>query len=179
MQKPSPGPSPRQVRTRTHPSRKPAPTEPVAEQWRPIPYFEDVYEISSLGRVKRVAPEPKARAGKLLTIWTTNGRRVVGLHRGGRQITVCLQEVFPGNEALIGYVRPAVGYSLTGLAREQCLFLLHGSGSNGKGVMLMTLRTLFGDYAQRAKPEVFVEQDRPLGFTPGPALNDSDKIDRE
>ena len=71
-----------------------------------------------------------------------------------------LQEVFQSDEELIGYVQRAVGYSLTGLAREQCLFFLFGGGSNGKGVFLVTLRFVLGDYAQRTKPDVFLEQAR-------------------
>ncbi len=49
---------------------------------------------------------------------------------------------------LITFLQRAIGYSLTGDTREQCLFLLHGSGSNGKSTFLETLQALLGDYAQ-------------------------------
>jgi putative DNA primase/helicase len=44
-------------------------------------------------------------------------------------------------------VQRAIGYSLTGEIREHALFLLYGTGRNGKSVLLNTLHRLFGDYA--------------------------------
>jgi putative DNA primase/helicase len=52
------------------------------------------------------------------------------------------------DDALIGYVRRACGYSLTGCTQEQCLFVLHGEGANGKSVLLETIRFVVGDYGQ-------------------------------
>ncbi len=57
-----------------------------------------------------------------------------------------LEEVFDGTTAIADFVQRAVGYSLTGDTREQCLFLLHGSGCNGKSVFLRTVLRLLGDY---------------------------------
>jgi putative DNA primase/helicase len=45
---------------------------------------------------------------------------------------------------LIGFIQRAVGYSLTGLGSEQCLFLCYGHGSNGKSTFLSTIRVLLG-----------------------------------
>ena len=58
-----------------------------------------------------------------------------------------LDEVFKGDRDLVAFVQRAVGYSLTGDTREQCLFLCHGKGANGKSTMLSTLRAVLGDYA--------------------------------
>lgn len=58
-----------------------------------------------------------------------------------------LDEVFEGDEELIGFIQRAVGYTLTGSTIEQCLFLCHGGGANGKSTLLDTLREIFGDYA--------------------------------
>src|SRR5207245_4986795 len=58
-----------------------------------------------------------------------------------------LSEIFGGDEAVIDYVQRAVGYCLTGDVREQCLFLLYGSGANGKTTFLMMLLYLCGAYA--------------------------------
>jgi putative DNA primase/helicase len=58
-----------------------------------------------------------------------------------------LEEVFDGNKELIEFLRLAVGYSLTGETREQCFFVLHGRGANGKSVFLEVLRHVFGPYA--------------------------------
>lgn len=57
-----------------------------------------------------------------------------------------LDEIFDGDRALVGFIARAVGYSLTGDTREQCLFTCHGSGSNGKSTFLKVLRDLAGDY---------------------------------
>lgn len=56
-------------------------------------------------------------------------------------------EVCVGDEDLMGFVRRAIGYSLSGDTSEQCLFLCYGAGSNGKGTLLNTLRRdVLGDY---------------------------------
>ena len=62
-----------------------------------------------------------------------------------------LGEVFidkDGNSDLstIEFIQRAVGYSLTGHTKEQCLILLHGLGANGKGVFLETLLRVFAEY---------------------------------
>lgn len=56
------------------------------------------------------------------------------------------KEVFGGDEALIEFIQRAVGYSLTGNIDEQCLFLLHGAGANGKSTFLNAIRSVVGDY---------------------------------
>ena len=43
-----------------------------------------------------------------------------------------LSEIFAGDQAVISFVQKAAGYSLTGDTAEQCLFLCHGTGANGK-----------------------------------------------
>ena len=58
-----------------------------------------------------------------------------------------LDEVFAGDRPSISFVHRAVGYSLTGQTGEQCLFLLYGTGSNGKGTFANTLKRTLGDYA--------------------------------
>jgi putative DNA primase/helicase len=55
-----------------------------------------------------------------------------------------LSEIFRGDKELIEHVRRAVGYSLTGEQSEQCWWLLHGSGRNGKSTFLETLQHVFG-----------------------------------
>lgn len=49
-----------------------------------------------------------------------------------------------GNKSLQGYLQRVVGYSLTGKTSEQCLFFLHGGGSNGKSTFLNVLKELLG-----------------------------------
>ena len=76
-----------------------------------------------------------------------------------------LQEVFQGNEALIAYAQRLAGYLLTGLTNEQSLFVLHGTGANGKSVFLHTLAALLGDYAHHT-PFATIERTR-RQTTPG------------
>src|SRR4051812_20031336 len=50
----------------------------------------------------------------------------------------------------IEYVQRAVGYSLTAMTEEQCLFFLYGTGKNGKSLFAETLRGVLGDYWMKA-----------------------------
>jgi putative DNA primase/helicase len=58
-----------------------------------------------------------------------------------------LDRIFVSNREVIEYVRRAIGYSLSGETSEQCLFILVGTGANGKSTLLNVLNRLFGDYA--------------------------------
>lgn len=58
-----------------------------------------------------------------------------------------LDRIMAGNGRLIKFLQRAIGYSLTGLTTERCLFILWGSGANGKSTLLETIRALTGDYA--------------------------------
>jgi putative DNA primase/helicase len=58
-----------------------------------------------------------------------------------------LTRIFANDPAMLGYLQQAIGYSLTGQTIEQCWFLLHGIGANGKSTLLRTLIDLLGDYA--------------------------------
>lgn len=66
-----------------------------------------------------------------------------------------LEEVFAPHPDLPAFVQKAAGYSLTGSTREECLFLLHGGGRNGKGVLLKTLGALLSDFAVTADFSTF------------------------
>jgi putative DNA primase/helicase len=70
-----------------------------------------------------------------------------------------LDTVTGGDGDLASYLQAAVGYALTGITREQCLFFLYGTGCNGKGVFSETIKRLFADYAQTA-PETLFTRDR-------------------
>ena len=72
------------------------------------------------------------------------------------QWTAFLERVMGGDADLIAYLQRVVGYTLTGDTREQCLFMLYGTGANGKSTFLETLRSLFGDYGQQADFSTFL-----------------------
>ncbi len=64
--------------------------------------------------------------------------------------------IFADNEKLIAFVQQALGMSLSGDISEQCLFLCHGGGSNGKTTMLEAVRILLASYAVAANIETFM-----------------------
>jgi putative DNA primase/helicase len=66
-----------------------------------------------------------------------------------------LERVLP-DEDVRRFVQRAIGYSATGSARERCVLIAHGTGKNGKGVLLQTIRTILGEYAVRAPSETFL-----------------------
>lgn len=67
-----------------------------------------------------------------------------------------LSEIMDGDDELVSFLQRAVGYSLTGSTREQCLFFCYGQGSNGKSTFLEIVRALLGDYAQQADFTTFL-----------------------
>lgn len=66
-----------------------------------------------------------------------------------------LLDVFEEDLQIIQFVQRAIGYSITGHIKEQCLFLLVGAGANGKSTLLDVLHTLFGVYAFAAPFSTF------------------------
>ena len=67
-----------------------------------------------------------------------------------------IQEIFDGNEELIGFVQRAIGYSLSGIMDEQVFFLLYGTGANGKSIFLNTVMAVLEEYAATAQSSTFM-----------------------
>jgi len=67
-----------------------------------------------------------------------------------------LFEIMDGNENLVRFLQRAVGWSLTGDVSEHVLFILHGTGRNGKSTFLNTVLSLLGDYGLAAAPELLM-----------------------
>lgn len=76
----------------------------------------------------------------------------------------CLKEIFDHNDEVIEYFQKAVGYSLTGDTSERVMFMLWGTGSNGKSVLLDTLITLLGDYSKTTPTSTLIR--KPEGGVP-------------
>jgi putative DNA primase/helicase len=74
-----------------------------------------------------------------------------------------LNEVFSSDSETIDYIQRAVGYSLTGSTREQCFFLLCGTGANGKTTFLETIIKLLGTHAATAAFSAFLVQSNQSG----------------
>lgn len=73
---------------------------------------------------------------------------------------------------LVDFLQRAAGYSLCGDPREECLFLLLGSGRNGKGTFVGTLQRLLGGYQATCSFDTFLT--RPTGGV----RNDLAKLDK-
>jgi len=56
----------------------------------------------------------------------------------------------------VDFLQRALGYCLTGLTVEQVMFILYGTGANGKSVLLQLLQDLLGDYALRTPAETLL-----------------------
>ncbi|MCE5314439.1 MAG: phage/plasmid primase, P4 family [Armatimonadota bacterium] len=59
-----------------------------------------------------------------------------------------VSEVFDNNAELVSYYQRAQGYCLTADTSEQCFFLLHGDGSNGKSTLLNVAKDILADYSR-------------------------------
>lgn len=64
-----------------------------------------------------------------------------------------IDEIFLGDKELIRYVQKAIGYSLTGFTKEQCMFIGYGDGANGKGVFKDILSYVLNDYVKCPQAE--------------------------
>lgn len=64
--------------------------------------------------------------------------------------------VFDHDTELIEFIRRAIGYTLTGDTREQCLFFMYGTGKNGKSTFAEVLLSLVGDYGRKTPAETLL-----------------------
>lgn len=71
-----------------------------------------------------------------------------------------LLTIMGGNDEMIRFLQRAIGYSLTGDTREQCFFILYGSGANGKSTFLNPVIRLLNDYARQTPPDTFLSLKR-------------------
>ena len=57
-----------------------------------------------------------------------------------------VSEIVGGDAEMVPFLQRAIGYSLTGITTEQVLFVLYGTGANGKGSLTNTLNRVLADY---------------------------------
>jgi putative DNA primase/helicase len=68
-----------------------------------------------------------------------------------------IREIMDYKPELITFLQTAVGWALTGNTTEQTMFILYGSGANGKSTFLNTIMHLLGDYATATPTETFMK----------------------
>lgn len=97
--------------------------------------------------------------------------------RGGDEDVACplwesfLEQVQPDPDVR-HWLQKFIGYCLTGSTREQMFLVMHGSGANGKSVMVEILKRLAGGYAQTVQFATFTERD------PNAIRNDLASLDK-
>jgi len=69
-----------------------------------------------------------------------------------------LMTIFQGDMQLIDFMQRAVGYSLSGSTKEQCVFILYGVGMNGKSTFLKHIFRILGDYAINTPATTLMEK---------------------
>ena len=67
-----------------------------------------------------------------------------------------LQDVFNGDDELIGFIQRLAGYTLTGQVTEHCLPILWGTGRNGKSTLLTTLLAVWGNYGWTVESDMLL-----------------------
>jgi putative DNA primase/helicase len=67
-----------------------------------------------------------------------------------------LTTIMKGDVAMVDYLQKVFGYCLVGEVKEHEMYFGYGTGANGKGVTLNTIRDLLGDYGMEASIETFV-----------------------
>jgi putative DNA primase/helicase len=61
----------------------------------------------------------------------------------------CLHRIMGDDAEMVGFLQRAIGYSITGDTSEECFFVLHGMGANGKSTFLSLIRALLGPLAMK------------------------------
>ncbi len=72
--------------------------------------------------------------------------------------TSLLETITKGDADLIHYMHKALGYALTGDTSEHALFVLYGTGRNGKSTFLNVFSKVMNTYAQSTSSETFTQK---------------------
>jgi putative DNA primase/helicase len=67
-------------------------------------------------------------------------------------------EIMDYREDLLNFLQTAAGWAVTGDTSEQTMFILFGSGANGKSTFLNTIMHILGDYATATPTETFIKK---------------------
>ena len=69
-----------------------------------------------------------------------------------------IREIMNYKTDIINFLQTAAGWAMTGDNSEQVMFILYGSGANGKTTFLNTLMYILGDYATATPTETFMKK---------------------
>lgn len=71
-----------------------------------------------------------------------------------------IYEIQAENINVYDFLQRALGYALTGSTQEQCLFILWGTGANGKSTLINLVTRLLGNYARNTPVETLLAKKR-------------------
>ena len=94
----------------------------------------------------------------------------VDMHNQPKLFIKFLHDIFCGDTQLVQWIHKAIGYSLTGFTKEQCLFQHIGNGSNGKSVLFNVLYNLLGTYALNIQVESILQKSSSNGGNASPDI---------
>ena len=69
-----------------------------------------------------------------------------------------IREIMGCKSELMNFLQTAAGWALTGDTSEQTMFILYGTGANGKSTFLNTIMHILGDYAIATFTETFMRK---------------------
>jgi len=69
-----------------------------------------------------------------------------------------IREIMDGRADLMEFLQATAGWTLTGDMSEQAMFILYGSGANGKSTYLNVLMDIMGDYAISTPTDTFMKK---------------------
>ena len=75
-----------------------------------------------------------------------------------------IREVFEKDGELAYYMQSVLGYMLTGNTSEQQMFILFGSGANGKGTLTESIKSIMGSYAMNAQADTLMQKIKGVWF---------------
>ena len=69
-----------------------------------------------------------------------------------------LEEIFQGNKEVLHYFHKALGYSISDLCVEQCMFIMQSDGNSGKSLLFDIIRTILNTYAITSSSQLITEE---------------------
>lgn len=81
-----------------------------------------------------------------------------------------VNEIFDSNHEQAEFAQKAFGYALTGETKEQVMFVLHGTGANGKGTLVELIASIMGEYSKTAQADSLMQKARASGGEATPDL---------
>lgn len=80
-----------------------------------------------------------------------------------------LEKLIPDEDVRL-YFQRAIGYTISGRYKEKALFVMHGTGNNGKTTTVNPIHKIMGDYAVTVSPDTIMDNKLLKGNAPRPDL---------